>query len=196
MMNDTDLRNFWEGQQTPVVDLSAIHKKIKYFKLRRIGESYAIIILMILAIAFGMMIWIHWTPLLTVTKMGIILLTTGFMLPILSYGKLLFLYHRLKIDNSNVDYMNRILKIKKQEYRQQHFILNLYFLFLSLGFVLYCYEYTFYRSFYWGIIAYSILLLWITLNWFVLRRSMIKKRHRKFSDFMNLVESYKKQLLE
>ena len=145
MMNDTDLRNLWKGQQTPVVDLSAIHKKIKYFKLRRIGESYAIIILMILAIAFGMMIWIHWTPLLTVTKMGIILLTTGFM---------------------------------------------------SLGFVLYCYEYTFYRSFYWGIIAYSILLLWITLNWFVLRRSMIKKRHRKFSDFMNLVESYKKQLLE
>lgn len=196
MMNDTDLKNLWKGQQTPAADLSAIRKKIRYFKLRRIGESYAIIILMILVITFGVMIWIHWTPLLTVTKMGIILLTTGFMLPILSYGKLLRLYHGLKIDGSNVDYMNRILKIRRQEYRQQHFVLNLYFLFLSLGFVLYCYEYTFYRSFYLGIIAYSILLLWIALNWFVLRRSMIKKRHRKFSDFMNLVESYKKQLLE
>lgn len=117
MMNDTDLRNLWKGQQIPAVDLSAIRKKIRYFKLRRIGESYAIIILMILVIAFGVMIWIHWTPLLTVTKMGIILLTTGFILPILSYGKLLRLYHGLKIDSSNVDYMNRILKIKRQEYR-------------------------------------------------------------------------------
>lgn len=195
-MSDINIKSLWKGQRTPDVDLSAMRKKIKYFKLRRMGESYAIIILMILAIAFGLIVWIYWTPMLTVTKIGLILLTIGLILPILSHAKQIRLYYGLKIDSSNVDYVNHLLKIKRQEYRQQHLILNLYFLFLSLGFVLYSYEYTFCHSFYRGIIVYSILLLWIAINWFVLRKFIIRKRNRKFSDFMNMVEKHKKQLSE
>ena len=126
--------------------------------------TYAVITLMILAIVFGAVIWICWTPLLTVTKVGIILLSIGFMLPALSYGRLLRLYYGLK--------------------------------FLSIGFALYGYEYTFFHSFYWGIIAYSILLLWITLNWFVFRPRIIRKRNHKFYDFMKYIESHREQLLE
>ena len=43
MMNDIDIKSLWKGQQAPVADLSAIHKKIKRFRLRRIGEAYAYI---------------------------------------------------------------------------------------------------------------------------------------------------------
>ena len=88
MMSDIDIKSLWKGQQAPVADLSAIRKKIKRFRLRRIGEAYAVITLMILAIVFGAVIWICWTPLLTVTKVGITLLSIGFMLPALSYGRL------------------------------------------------------------------------------------------------------------
>lgn len=102
-------------------------KKIKYFRLRRMGESCAVIMLMMLASASGVTVWIHWPPLLPVTKAGIILLSMGFMLPVLSYGRLLRLYYGLKTDCSNVDYMSNLLKIKKQEHRQQHIVLNLYF---------------------------------------------------------------------
>lgn len=63
MMNDIDIKSLWKGQQAPVADLSAIRKKIKRFRLRRIGEAYAVIMLMILAIVFGAVIWICWTPL-------------------------------------------------------------------------------------------------------------------------------------
>ena len=120
-MNDIDIKSLWKGQQAPVADLSVIRKKIKRFRLRRIGEAYAVITLMILAIVFGAIIWICWTPLLTVTKMGIILLSIGFMLPALSYGRLLRLYYGLKIDSNNIDYIDNLLRIKKREYRQQHF---------------------------------------------------------------------------
>lgn len=196
MMNEMDIKSLWKGQQTPLMDLSVIRRKIKYFRLRRIGEACAVIILMILAITMGMIVWICWTPQLAITKLGITLLFIGFMLPVLSYGRLLHLYYGLKIDSSNIDYMNSLLKIKRQEHRRQHTVLNLYFIFLSFGFVLYIYEYTFSHSFYRGIIAYSSLLLWIALNWFVFRPLILKKRNRKFIDFMNCVESYKGQLSE
>lgn len=175
MKNDIDIKSLWKGQQVPVIDLSAVRKKIKYFRLRRMGESCAVIMLMMLASASGVTVWIHWPPLLSVTKAGIILLSMGFMLPVLSYGRLLRLYYGLKTDCSNVDYMSNLLKIKKQEHRQQHIVLNLYFLVLSLGFSLYTYEYTFHHSSPRGIIAYSVLLSWISLNWFVFRPYIIKK---------------------
>ena len=41
MMNDIDIKSLWKGQQAPVADLSVIRKKIKRFRLRRIGEAYA-----------------------------------------------------------------------------------------------------------------------------------------------------------
>lgn len=196
MMNDIDIESLWKGQQTPVADLPAIRKKIKCFRLRRIGEAYAVIMLMILAIVFGTVIWICWTPLLTVTKVGFTLLFIGFMLPVLSYGRLLRLYYGLKMDSTHIDYIDNLLKIKKREYRLQHFTLNLYFFFLSIGFALYGYEYTFFHSFCWGIIAYSILLLWISLNWLVFRPLIIRKRNQRFYDFVRYIESHREQLLE
>lgn len=96
MKNDIDIKSLWKGQQVPVIDLSAVRKKIKYFRMRRMGESCAVIMLMMLALASGVTVWIHWPPLLSVTKAGIILLSMGFMLPVLSYGRLLHLYYRLK----------------------------------------------------------------------------------------------------
>ncbi len=194
MMND--IESLWKGRQTPVADLSAIRKKIKRFRLRRIGEAYAVIMLMILALVFVTVIWICWTPLLTVTKVGVTLLSIGFMLPVLSYGRMLRLYYGLKIDSNHIDYIDNLLRIKKREYRQQHLILNLYFFFLSIGLALYVYEYTFFHSLYLGLITYSILLLWIALNWFVFRPRIIRKRNHKFNDFVRYIESHREQLSE
>lgn len=196
MMNDIDIKSLWKKQQTPALDLSAIRKKIRHFRLRRLGESYAVIILMTSAIGLGMVVWIYWTPLLTLTKTGIALLSVGFLLPVLSYGRQLHLYYGLKPDCSNSNYMKKLLKIKKQEYHQQHIVLDLYFLLLSLGFSLYMYEYTFFHSTCRGITAYSALALWICLNWFVFRPYIIKKRNRKFADFVKDIEHHQKQLSE
>lgn len=95
-----------------------------------------------------------------------------------------------------VDYMNRLLEIKRQEHRQLHIVLDLYFMFLSSGFSLYIYEYTFCRSSCLGIVAYSLLFLWISINWFVFRPYMIRKRNRKFSDLIKNIEDCREQLLK
>lgn len=195
-MNDIDIRSFWKGQPIPAIDLSAMRRKIRHFRLRRIVEAYLVIALMALALVFGMAIWIFWTPELAVTKVGIALTVVGFILPVLSYGRSLRLYHGLKADCSNIDYMNRLLEIKRQEHRQLHIVLDLYFMFLSSGFSLYIYEYTFCRSSCLGIVAYSLLFLWISINWFVFRPYMIRKRNSKFSDLIKNIEDCMEQLLK
>ena len=83
-----------ELKQAEIAQITGLSEANVRVKIHRIT-------LMILAIVFGAIIWICWTPLLTVTKMGIILLSIGFMLPALSYGRLLRLYYGLKIDSNN-----------------------------------------------------------------------------------------------
>lgn len=191
-----DMRALWKGQPAPVADLDAMRKRIRRFALRRIGEACAVIVLMMTAIAAGVLIWTCWPPRLMLTRVGIVLACAGFMLPVWSYGRALRLYYGLNPDCSNRDYMDRLLKIKREEYRQRHAVLNLYFLLLSLGFALYSYEYAFSRSFCFGVTACSILLLWIALNWFVFRPRLLKRRSRSFSDFMKCVERCRNQLSE
>lgn len=193
MKSDVDIKTLWDNQQVPPADFSLVRRKIERFRLRRIIDSAAIVILMLSVIALGLFIWIYWPPQLITTKIGLILSLSSFMLPILSFGWLLYLYHKLKKDRPCGVYLEHLSALKKQENRQQNIILNAYFLLLSVGLTFYMYEYTFFQSWQKGAIAYAILLVWIALNWFVFRPRLIKKRKRQFADLMKDIEGQKSQ---
>lgn len=195
-MNDTEIKSLWRGQPAPVAELPVMRARINRFRSRRIAEACAVILLMMAAIAFGVLIWTCWPPQLILTRVGIVLACAGFMLPVWSYGRALSLYYGLNPDCSNRDYMARLSKIRRTEYKRQHVVLNLYFLLLSSGFALYTYEYAFSRSWRFGVVACSVLLLWIALNWFVLRPHLLKRRNRRFAEFERWIESYGEQLSE
>ena len=61
---------------------------------------------------------------------------------------------------------------------------------------LYRYEYTLNSSFMFRLIAYSVLFLWIALNWFILRPVMIKKNRRKMDCLIRQIEKIKSQVDE
>lgn len=193
MKNDIDIKTLWDNQQVPPADFSLVRRKIEHFRLRRMIDSAAIVILMLSVIALGLFIWIYWPPQLMTTKIGFILSLSGFMLPLLSFGWLLHLYHKLKKDRPCAVYLEYFSVLKKQENRQQNIILNAYFILLSIGLSFYMYEYTFFRSWQKGAIAYTILLAWIALNWFVFRPRLIKKRKHQFADLMKDIEEQKSQ---
>ena len=87
-----DMRALWKGQPAPVADLDAMRKRIRRFALRRIGEACAVIVLMMAAIAAGVLIWTCWPPRLLLTRVGIVLTYASLTLPAWSYGRVLRLY--------------------------------------------------------------------------------------------------------
>ena len=90
-----------------------MRRRRRRFALRRIGEACAVIVLMLAAIAAGVLSWTCWPPRLMITRAGIVLACAGFMLPVWSYGRALRLYYGLNPDCSNRDYRDRLLKIKR-----------------------------------------------------------------------------------
>ena len=86
--------------------------------------------------------------------------------------------------------------LKGKETFMQTKVMNLYFILLSSGILLYMYEYTLNSSFMFRLIAYSVLFLWIALNWFILRPVMIKKNRRKMDCLIRQIEKIKSQVDE
>ena len=105
------------------------------------------------------------------------------------------LYEKIHSD-PNIDYLNNLLMLKGKETFMQTKVMSLYFILLSSGILLYMYEYTLNSSFTFRLIAYSVLFLWIALNWFVLRPVMIRKNRRRMDCLIRQIEKIKSQVDE
>ncbi len=103
------------------------------------------------------------------------------------------LYKKANEGQSNAEYQENLLKIKMEEGRIQTTIMTLYFILLSAGIALYMYEYTSYMPFRWGIFSYSIVVLWICFNWFVLRPKVIKKNREKTDELIGQLEKIRSE---
>ena len=108
--------------------------------------------------------------------------------------KITSLYRSLDEKQSNIDYLNNLLMLKGKETFMQTKVMSLYFFLLSSGILLYMYEYTLNSSFTFRLIAYSVLFLWIALNWFVLRPVMIRKNRRRMDCLIRQIEKIKSQV--
>lgn len=194
MENNINLKKLWEKQSVPVADWSDVLRKINRFKKNRIQKKINIIIILMLTIGLASFIWIYFEPQLIVTKIGIILSVASMGIATIFNYKLILLYKMIDERQTNSNYLNNLLTIKKTENFMQTKVLNLYFILLSTGIGLYMYEYAWTRSVTFGVIAYLVLFFWVGLNWFFLRPRTIEKSNRKFEDLIVQIKTVKSQI--
>lgn len=194
MENNINLKKLWEKQSVPVADWSDVLRKINRFKKNRIQKKINIIIILMLTIGLASFIWIYFEPQLIVTKIGIILSVASLGIATIFNYKLILLYKMVDERQTNSNYLNNLLTIKKTENFMQTKVLNLYFILLSTGIGLYMYEYAWTRSVTFGVIAYLVLFFWVGLNWFFLRPRTIEKSNRKFEDLIVQIKTVKSQI--
>ena len=185
MESNIDIKELWNRQAVPAADQFEILNKIRRF--RKSGLKRGI---------FLDFIWIYFKPQFLSTKIGIIVGILPMCIVVVGNRKITSLYKSLDEKQSNIDYLNNLLMLKGKETFMQTKVMSLYFILLSSGIFLYMYEYTLNSSFTFRLIAYSVLFLWIALNWFVLRPVMIKKNRRKMDCLIRQIEKIKSQVDE
>lgn len=110
--------------------------------------------------------------------------------------KMISLYKALDQKQTNRDYLNNLLVLKEKESFMQTKVMGLYVILLSVGIVLYMYEYTLGWTLAFRVMAYSVLFLWVAVNWFVLRPVMSERSRRKLDALIKQVERIKSQMEE
>lgn len=182
MDTNIDFKNIWKQQTSNKPDMEELLGRLKKFKnenLRRLVVTNLLLIATCTGIAF---VWYRYQPELATTKIGIVLVIAAMVIFLLAYNKLFMVFYKIDNTQSNSEYLQNLYVVKNKQKFMQTTMLNIYFIMLFTGLILYMYEYTSKMSFSSSAIAYIAIVAWAGFNWFYLRPRTIKNNRLNLTD--------------
>lgn len=196
MENNIDLKSLWQQQPVPEPDINAVLGRIRKLKRGRLRTLVFLNIALLATCCFIAGIWVFFQPQLLSTKIGIILAISAMLIFLLAYNRMLPLYRKQNEPQKNSQYLEQLAEIKSRERFMQGRMINLYFLLLSAGLLLYLYEYTLNRPLAGVVIVYTLSCGWLAFNWFYLRPKQIRKQQKRINDLIAQLHEIRTQLQE
>ncbi|WP_202703225.1 hypothetical protein [Flavobacterium sp. UGB4466] len=192
--NNIDFKDLWKKQSVSQPDMKDLLGRLKEFKAAGLRHLWITNILLLATTAFIVFVWYYYQPEFISTKIGIVLVIMAMIMYVGVYNGLLVGYKNIDTTQSNQEYLQRLILIRKKQQFMQSTILNLYFILLGIGIGLYMYEYTSRMTLVYALLVYGVVLLWIGVNWFYIRPKQIKKQQAKINDLIGKFEEVNKQL--
>jgi len=194
--NNIDFKDLWKKQTVNQPNIEDLLVRLKQFKKASLRSLWVTNILLAATTAFIIFIWYRYQPEFISTKIGIILVILAMVMYVGVYNRLLGTYKNIDSTQTNQEYLQQLISIRKKQQYMQSTILSLYFVLLGAGIGLYMYEYTVRMTALWAIFTYGITLLWIALNWFYIRPKQIKKQQTKINGLIEKFEAINHQFAE
>lgn len=196
MDSNIDFKDLWNKQTVSPPDINELLVKLKQFKNKSIKKLIFTSILLIATIVFISFIWYAFQPELVTTKIGSTLTILAMLVFIFFYIKLASSYTAIDGEQSNTEYLQKLISIQlKQKFLQSN-VLSLYFILLGTGICLYLYEYALKMPWYMAITTYVLTLSWFAINWFYLRPKQIKKEQDRINGLIVKFEMLTQQFKE
>lgn len=192
--NNIDFKDLWKQQTVSQPNIEDLMTRLKQFKKAGLRSVWKTNILLFATAAFIIFIWYYYQPQFISTKIGIILVILAMVMYVAFYNGLLRIYKDIDTTQTNQEYLQKLILIKRKQQFMQSVILSWYFVLLLAGICLYMYEYASRMTVFYALITYGITLLWIGFNWFYLRPKQIKKQQSKINDLIAKFEDINKQL--
>lgn len=192
--NNIDFKDLWKKQSVSQLDMNDLLMRLSKFKKAALRTLWITNILLFATSTFIVFVWIYYQPQFISTKIGIVLTILTMMIYIFVYNKLLNEYRNIDSTQTNQEYLQKLILIKKKQQFLQTKMMSLYFIGLTLGICLYMYEYASRMSALGAGLTYGITLFWMLLNWFFLRPKQIKKQNAKINSLIEKFEEINNQL--
>lgn len=194
MDNNINFNDLWSGQK--IVQPNPDELILKVDKLKKANTKRIVYtnITLVLTSVFICFIWYYYQPQFITSKIGIVLAVLAMLSFIVASNSSLVLYKKLDAGESNQQYLKTLLLIKEKQQFMQTTMLNLYFLFLSVGLSLYMFEYVSRMSTLMAVVVCGVTALWFLFNWFYLRPKQIKKQEAKLNEIIAKFEDIQGQL--
>ena len=192
--NNIDFKDLWKKQTVNQPDIKDLLTRISKFKKAALRSLWITNIMLFATSAFIVFIWMYYQPQFISTKIGIVLTILAMAVYVFVYNKLMTDYKNIDSTQTNQEYLQKLISIKKKQQFLQTKMMTFYFALLTIGICLYMYEYTSRMSILGASLAYGITLLWMLFNWFYLRPKQIKKQQEKINTLIEKFEEINSQL--
>jgi hypothetical protein len=194
MDNNIDFKDLWKKQSVSQPNFEDLLARLKQFKKAALRSLWITNVLLIATSIFIAVIWYYYQPQFVSTKIGIIITILTMMMYLVIYNRLLDAYKNIDSTQTNQEYVQNLISIKKKQHYLQSTILSLYFVLLTIGLCLYMYEYASRMTVFWAIFTYAMTLFWMGINWFFIRPKQIKKQQAKINSLIEKFEDVSNQL--
>jgi len=190
-----DFKDLWKKQTVNEPNIDDILMRLKQFKKANLRSLWKTNILLFATSAFILFVWYHYQPQFISSKIGIVLAILAMAMYVAVYNRLLKDFKHIDTTQTNREYLEKLILIKRKQQFMQSTMLSWYFVLLLVGICLYMYEYTSRMTVLYALFTYAVTLLWIAFNWFYLRPKQIKKQEKKINDLIAKFEEINNQLL-
>ena len=192
--NNIDFKDLWKKQTVSQPNIEDLMFRLKQFKKAALRSLWKTNIMLFAVSAFILFVWYYYQPQFISTKIGIVLTIVAMVTYLVVYNRLLSTFKNIDEAQTNQQYLQKLIFIKRKQQFLQSRILSLYFVLLGVGISLYMYEYASRMSLFYGVLTYVVLFLWIGFTWFYLRPKEIKKHEIKINNLIEKFEEVNKQL--
>jgi len=192
--NNLDFKDLWKKQTINQPDIKDLQDRVSKFKKIALRSLWITNILLFATSAFIIFIWMYYQPQFISTKIGIVLTIMAMAVYVFVYNKLMKDYKYIDSTQTNQEYVQKLISIKKKQQFLQTKMMTFYFVLLTIGICLYMYEYASRMSILGASLAYGITLLWMLFNWFYLRPKQVKKQQEKINSLIEKFEEVNNQL--
>lgn len=193
--NNIDFKDLWRKQSVSQPDMQDLLARVNKFKRAGLRSLWITNILLLATSAFIVFVWVYYQPQFISTKIGIIVTILAMMIYLFVYNKLLSTYKNIETTQTNQEYLQNLILIKKKQQFLQTTMMRFYFAALTFGICLYMYEYASRMTFLGASLTYGLTLLWMAFNWFLILPKQIKKQQAKINALIEKFEEINKQLL-
>ncbi|WP_029270674.1 hypothetical protein [Flavobacterium sp. KJJ] len=193
--NNIDFKDLWKKQTVSQPNIEDLLARLKQFKKANLRSLWKTNILLFATSAFILFVWYYYQPQFISSKIGIVLAIAAMAMYVFVYNRSLKDFKNIDATQTNHEYLQKLILIKKKQQFMQSTILSWYFVLLLVGICLYMYEYASRMTVFYALITYGVTLLWIGFNWFYIRPKQIKKQDEKLNSLIEKFEEIDKQLL-
>ncbi len=193
--NNIDFKDLWRKQTVTQPNMEDLITRLKQFKKTALRSLWITNVLLFATCIFIILIWYFYQPEFISTKIGIVLMVSAMVIYLVVYNRLLRTYNNIDATQTNQEYLQKLILIKRKQQFLQSKILSLYFVLLGVGISLYMYEYTSRMTLFFGVLTYVLLFLWIGIAWFYLRPKEIRKHEGKLNNLIAKFEEVNNQLI-
>lgn len=192
--NNIDFKDLWKKQTINQPNIEELLARLKQFKKANLRSLWKTNVMLFSTSAFILFVWYYYQPQFISSKIGIVLAIVAMGMYVIVYNGLFKVFKDIDATQTNQEYLQKLIVIKKKQQFMQSTMLSWYFVLLLIGICLYMYEYASRMTVFYALVTYGITLLWIAFNWFYLRPKQIKKQDEKINNLIEKFEEINKQL--
>ena len=183
-----NLSQIWKNQPTVSPDLRELKQRLSKYRKDSMKKKWTSNITLVLTAIFILSIWFLYDASTIYPKIGMSFIILAISLSLIKFNLFYKSILELNKDQDNKAYLNSLLSIQEKQKNIQSSFMNVYFTLLSIGVLIYLYEFSLRMSFSYAIITYVLTLGWLLFVWMFLKPRMVKKQNKELQGYIDSIQ--------